>query len=87
MNEQDNKIDEIKGFPLFFDIEDQELRNRNQAVILCNMFEDGSKDGKVQPKTMLSMIQYFRQIPEAERQIVYTKFSEGMRARGFGGLQ
>lgn len=74
---------EYKGFSLFSDIEDQELRSRNQAVVLANMAESNSKNRKISPNGAGLIIGYFDRIPKEERKTVYDKFVSEMKTRGF----
>ncbi|MNX05479.1 hypothetical protein D3C86_350930 [compost metagenome] len=73
----------FQGFNLFNDIEDKILRIRNRAVVLSNIYEDNSKDGKINGKGAAIMLGYFGRIPEAERAMVQDKFIEDMKLRGF----
>ena len=74
---------EYKGFSLFFDIEDNVLRSRNQAVVLANMAESNSKNRRITPNGAGLIIGYFDKIPKEERKSVYDKFVVEMKARGF----
>lgn len=78
-----NEYVEYKGFSLFFDIEDSELRSRNQAVVLANMAESNSKNRKISPNGAGLIIGYFDRIPKEERKTVYDKFVSEMKSRGF----
>ena len=71
------------GFNLFNDIDDLELRSRNRAVVLANLFQDNSKDAKTTPKGAHLILGYFNQIPEGERKVVKEKFVVAMKERGF----
>lgn len=70
------------GFELFND-QDQELRTRNRAVVLANIFQDNSKDAKITPKGLKLILGYFQSIPEGERKSVQDQFTEQMKQRGF----
>ena len=72
-----------RGFALFNDIEDEELRTRNRAVVLCNMYEDNSKNGKTAPGAAAQLLGYFSNIPEAERKSVKERFVSEMFLRGY----
>lgn len=74
---------EYKGFSLFFDIEDNALRSRNQAVVLANMAESNSKNRRITPNGAGLIIGYFDKIPKEERKSVYDKFVIEMKSRGF----
>lgn len=77
--------DNFRGFSLFNDIEDVELKNRNRAVILTNMAEDNMdrKTKKINMKGTTFVLGYFNLIPEEERADVKNRFMEGMAQRGF----
>lgn len=72
-----------KGFALFNDIEDQELRNTNRAKVLANLFQDNSHDAKTTPKGAQLILGYFQTLPEQERADVQQKFVNQMDQRGF----
>lgn len=74
---------EYKGFSLFFDIEDSDLRSRNQSVVLANMAESNSKNRRITPNGAGLIIGYFDRIPKEERKTVYDKFVVEMKSRGF----
>ena len=75
--------DTFKGFALFSDIEDEQLRARNRAVVLTNMASDHSKNQKISPGGAGLMLGYFRAIPEAERAITQQFFIKRMKEEGF----
>jgi hypothetical protein len=79
----DNKKTTFKGFELFNDIEDRELRTRNQAVVLTNISEDNSRNRLISPKGVALILGYFQQIFEGDRDIVKTKYKDQMNQRGF----
>lgn len=72
-----------KGFCLFNDIEDQELRSDNRAKVLANMFQDNSDNAKTTPKGAQLILGYFQTLPEGERAVVQQKFIKQMAERGF----
>lgn len=74
---------EFKGFSLFNDIEDRDLRTRNQAVVLANMAESSSKNRKISANGMGMIIGYFDKIPMDDRETVRSKFMTFMKERGF----
>ena len=81
---QENQANEYKGFGLFNDIEDSELRARNRAVVLSNMAEDyTNKTKKINTKGASLILGYFMQIPLEERNIVKEKFAETMLSKGY----
>ena len=74
----------FKGFDLFLDIADSDLRNRNRSVVLANIAEDHTKNRKITPVGAGLVIGYFNQIPVEDRADVKERFSVAMQQRGFG---
>lgn len=72
-----------KGFDLFNDVEDQELKTRNRAVVLANIAENHIKDRRINAKGISLVLGYFNQIPMHEREIVKDRFKADMISRGF----
>lgn len=84
MTETQNAIkNEYKGFSLFLDIEDKELRNRNRAVVMTNIAEDNTKAGLINAKGAGLVMGYFLHVPIDEREEVKTLWAEQMKQRGF----
>lgn len=85
MNKENSPIlnDTFKGFALFTDIEDEQLRARNRAVVLTNMAVDHTKNRLISAGGAGLMLGYFRAIPEAERAITQQLFIERMKQEGF----
>ena len=75
--------DMFKGYSLFNDIEDNELRNRNRAVVLANIAEDHTRNKMISPKGAGLILGYFGLVPPDERAVVQDKFTESMRQRGY----
>lgn len=75
--------DMFKGYSLFNDIEDIELRTRNRAVILTNLAADHTKNKLISAKGAGLILGYFGLIPENERKGVEGAFKEGMKQRGY----
>lgn len=75
--------DNYKGFELFSDIEDAELRTRNRAVVMANIASDHTKNKKISPKGASLILGYFLKLPEGERKMAQDKFQSTMNERGF----
>lgn len=75
--------EEFKGFSLFNDIEDAELRNRNRGVVLANIATNHSKKGKVSPGAAGLILGYFDKVPGEDRGSVTQYFQSFMAERGF----
>jgi hypothetical protein len=75
---------EFKGYSLFNDIEDFDLRNRNRAVILANIMEDNlTAKKKVTGKGSTLILGYFMNVPEVDRKTVRDRFAKAITERGF----
>lgn len=76
---------EFKGFSLFNDIEDIDLRTRNRSVVMANMAEDhiDRKTKRVSPKGAALILNYFSLIPTEERNAAKESFAQDMTSRGF----
>jgi hypothetical protein len=75
--------DNFKGFNLFNDIEDEQLRIRNRAVVLANIAEDNTKKALLSPKGAALVLGYFNCIPQEERGAVKDSFAKNMQERGY----
>ncbi len=73
----------VKGYSTFLDIQDDELRTRNQAVVLANIFEDNLKGNTISNEGAVVLLSYFREVPEVDRVAVFSKFKSFMEERGF----
>lgn len=75
-----------KGYALFDDIEDAELRTRNRAVVMANMYEDNpdlQNRDSTSKKGALLIFGYMDKVPEAERSSLITAFHKQMEERGY----
>lgn len=78
------KINEYKGFSLFNEIKDSELRTRNRAVVLANITEDNLTPNKrLTPKGAVLVLGYFTAIPEEEKGATQVRYQQELQARGF----
>ena len=76
-------MNEYKGFSLFSDIDDTDLRNRNRAVVLANIAENNSRNQRIGPNGMGLILGYFNEVPVADRDDVKERFKVCMQQRGF----
>ncbi len=74
--------DMFKGFSLFNDIEDIDLRNRNRAVVLTNIAQDNVRNKMISPKGASLILGYFGLINPNERKDVQERFVINMAQRG-----
>lgn len=78
------KLNEFKGFSLFNDIDNRDLRSRNRAVLLANITEDNlTKNKRLTEKGTVLVLGYFTSIPEDERINVQIAYEQALRERGF----
>jgi hypothetical protein len=82
MTDQTGNTD-YKGFSLFNDIENAELRNRNRAVVLANIAADNTKNRIIHAKGAALILGYFKEVPEHDREDVKERFKENMKEQGF----
>lgn len=80
---QENKPQSYKGLPLFNEVEDAALRRRNQAVIMANLLEDNFQDGKISQKGAALLLNYYRLLPDEEKDFVRQEFISNAKSRGF----
>jgi len=78
----------IKGYSLFNDIEDTELRVRNRAVVMANIFDDNLDEKATTPTIKGAgaalLLSYFSKIPAEDMQAVWDKFKNIMTTeRGY----
>lgn len=76
---------EFKGFSLFNDVEDAELRAQNRGRVMANMAEDHTEKNKkrITPKGASLILNYFNLIIDKDRNAAKDKFKTEMEARGF----
>lgn len=76
----------FKGYSLFEDIEDRDLRIRNRAAVMANMYEDNpdaaNKDS-TSNKGALMIFGYMERIPAEERAETVVAFHKTMESRGY----
>jgi len=66
---------EYEGYSLFKDIEDEQLKARNRAMILWNIFERHSENGKATVKGMAKLVGYTNRVPSGERMAMLDAFN------------
>lgn len=81
--QNEKQAKQVKGYSLFNDIEDRDLRIRNRAVVLTNIMEDGFVQGRVSSKSALIIMNYFHHVPEEEKDETLALFQTEAKARGF----
>lgn len=73
-----------KGYNLFFDIADEELRSRNQAVVMANIALDHrAADKTINPMGAALILGYFNEIAPQFRKNVFAKFQHRLEESGF----
>lgn len=78
-------MDHYKGFALFNDITDTDLRNRNRAVVLSNIAIDSTKKAtkRISPRGASLVLGYFNNIDVADRPQVEEMFKQRMIESGY----
>lgn len=76
-------MNEFKGYSLFNDIEDINLRSRNRGVILANIAEDHSKNRRINQKGVSLIMGYYVCVPVNEREQAKEAFKKNMEERGY----
>lgn len=75
--------DTFKGYELFNDIEDKNLRNRNRAVVLTNIAEDRTRNRLISANGAGLILGYFKEIPDEDKNDVKERFTVEMKNRGY----
>lgn len=70
-------------YDTFKSIKDEGLRTGNRATIMANIYEDNAIGDGISNKGAVLLFGYFKQIPDDERKVVFTRFKEKMKERGF----
>ena len=85
MSQKSEETRSVQGYSMFDDIEDRNLRMRNQGAILRNIaVSSRSRCGKkLKPAGMAMLMSYFSNIKEADKGTVMTQFEKHCRADGF----
>lgn len=73
---------DYKGYELFNDVEDIDLRTRNRAAVLWNIYESNTKQGRTTPNGVADMIGYMKELPQEDQQTVINKLSTFIEAGG-----
>lgn len=79
-------MDNYKGYSLFNDIEDVNLRERNRAVVMCNIYEDNphlTDKTTTSKKGALLIFGYMDKVPEESRAELIKTFHAQMETRGY----
>ncbi len=86
MSHNNVEVNEIEGYPLFIDVEDRDLRIRNQGVSLRNMAVAGRskhESGKIKASTGALLLQYLSHVSPKDKREVVAAFMEHLKADGF----
>jgi hypothetical protein len=82
--EEKSQVNEFKGFNLFNDIVDENLRAHNRGAVMSNIIEMYKGDKNIiSGKGTAILIGYFDKIPMSERQPVLDKFNMIMEKNGY----
>lgn len=86
MQEENKKSEMYLNFNLFTDVEDEELKARNRAAIMSNIFEDhANADGEtLTPLGFSHLVGYFSKIPDDGKTAALEVFSVLCEKKGHG---
>ena len=77
---------DYKGYSIFNDVKDEELRNLNRGTVMANIFEDHPREEELETTTQKGaflIFGYMNSIPKEEREAVCTQFTRVMKERGY----
>jgi hypothetical protein len=75
--------DNFRGFSLFNDVKDPELKQRNRAQVLVNIAQDNTRDQRISGKGAGLILGYFGLISPDDRADVQERFTQLMVKSGF----
>lgn len=78
---------DYKGYALFNDVQDEELRAHNRAVVMLNLLQDHSRDKKISEQGLSLLREYFDNIPQVDRFDTYAKFQQEIKDRGYAEVK
>jgi len=76
-------MDNYKGYSLFNDVHDEELQQRNRAVVMSNIYEDHIDGQKVNQRGGTLIFGYLDKIEVAQRKALVEEFHKQMGLRGY----
>jgi len=79
---EEKQINEYKGYSLFNDVMDDELRGFNRGTVLANILESGQVNTKVRHDATADLLYYFSQVPKQERLCAITAMEDVLADRG-----
>jgi len=72
---------EYNEYSLFQDVADEELRARNQGIVLANIVEDSFISGRVSQKGCMMVMGYFLSLPKKDRGKALEVYKEASEIR------
>ena len=76
-------MNEFLNYSLFLDVDEPGIRDRNRGVVMLNIYEDHCRNGTFSAAGVASMLGYFKEIPEEERQAALDIFGALCQQRGY----
>ena len=75
----------VEQVDLFEHIQEPELRNRNRATFMANMYEDHTpyKSSTINEFGAARILKYFSMIPKEDQQSVLNNYNKIMSERGY----
>jgi len=65
---------EYDDYSLFDDVEDDLLRTRNRCIVMYNIYDSTTKDGKTNARGTKQLMEYLNMIPQNERADILSGF-------------
>ena len=78
-----NEANEYRGYSLFNDVEDKELRNYNRGQVMANIALSNQKGDSVSAVAANDLFNYFNLIDASEREEVLANFRKRMEEEGY----
>ena len=82
LQQKDVGMKEYKGYSLFKEAACEENRHRNRGVVMANIVEDHTQEGKMTARGTATLIGYFNQIPPRDRELANKKCADILVERG-----
>lgn len=68
---------------LFTEVKDAQLRARNRAIVMANIFEDNAQGDNISTRGAAQLFGYYKRVPEVEKAITFEAFKANMTERGY----
>ena len=73
----------IDTYERFEDIKDSNLKARNRAIVMANIFEDNNKGEDITKEGAALLFGYFKSLPKVYLALTFEAFKSDMANRGY----